>query len=248
MFLEKYNNLVSEYTKGAKRITFRSYKMRKQKDGSQSFQRVKSTKNYDLFFNDSGLLLESRHDSSCLELKTHLLVSLIEFFYEQDKIIRETCFDYYYSHYDIVITKEVKREIYHTYSVGKEVKVMSSSAEDADEDATFFLNFDEHNRTIEEKVIRDNDELIYWQKYIYDVEGNLIKEISLSDDETETGYYEYSTKYKGLQNGYKYYSKDGNNYSQDYTYQFNEKGVWTKLEITRDGIPKFLYERNIEYW
>ena len=225
-------------------------------------KKEKSFGNYDLYFDKDGMLLQSMHFEKempykiifCYDRKRILvktvklaqfkneLSEICDFIYDdQNRIITEKCRYIYYSYGG----GESVSENIHTYTENKEEILMKS---EDDDDCTFYLIYDEKHRVIEDKGIHNDGDLVWWNKYIYNEEGVLQKQISLNGNgDEEDGIYEYFTSNNGEKDGYKYTSKDSN-YLREYTYEYNEKKAWVKQTMFTDGEPKIFYERAIEYY
>ena len=100
---------------------------------------------------------------------------------------------------------------------------------------------------VEEKFIKGEDGLVYWNKFEYNEEGNLLKEISLDENGNPDGIYEYLPYISGLMSGWNFISNDSN-YLKQYLYQFNDLGHWVNQIIMKDGEPQLFYDREIEYY
>lgn len=212
MLLEEFEKYNSQYEKGAKKISLRStYPKVDRKTLNLTLE--KSFGNYDLFFNRKGVLLHSVHIEknkshkvfygynrkgilisimSLLSEKNELL-SLSEFEYdEKGRIETETDRSFYYL---------VTTEYIHTYSDNKEEIFLTSNDEEEDE-ATVFITYDSKQRVIEEKIIRNEDELVYWNKNEYNSKDEMVKQISLSEKGEPDGVYEFIKVESGMSKGY----------------------------------------------
>ncbi len=260
MFLDEFEKYNSQYEKGIKKISLRSAYPKVERK-TLHLKMEPSFDNYDLFFNRKGLLLHSVHieknknykviygynhkgillSAMSLLSEKNELISLSEFEYdEKGRIERETVRSFYYSLDPIVIS-----ECIHTYKENIHEILMTS--DDEEEDCTFYYNSDNMGRVIEEKAIRGENELVYWNKNEYDKDDNLIKEISLDEYGKPNGVYEFLPFKNGLSTGYKYKSKE-TNYLREYSFTFNEKGHWVNQVMLNDGEPRYFYDRTIEYY
>ena len=261
MFLGEFEKYLSEYQKGMKKISFRSTRPKIIKENFH-LKIEQSHGNYDLSFNRKGLLLHSVHTEKNQSFKIiysynrkgvlivamkllsekNELLSLSEFVYDdKGRIETETVRSFYYS-----LGYDVTEEHIHTYTDNKEEIFMTSDDEDEDEH-TFYLTYDSKQRVMEEKAIRNKDELVWWNKNEYDKDGNLIREISLGKNGAQDGIYEFLPFKNGLTSGYNYKSKD-KNYLREYSYTLNEKGHWINQVMLNDGEPIYFYDRTIEYF
>ena len=260
MFLDDFEKYNSQYEKGIKKIAFRSTRPKILKEPID-ITMEQSHGNYDLFFNRKGLLLHSVHTEknknykviygynrkgillSAMSLLSEMneLISLSEFEYdEKGRIERETVRSFYYR-----LDRKVISQCIHTYK--ENIHEMLMTSDDESEDCTFYYTSDNMGRVIEEKAIRGENELVYWNKNEYDKDDNLIKEISLDEHGQPDGVYEFLPFKNGLTSGYKYKSKD-TNYLKEYSFTFNEKGHWVNQVMLNDGEPRYFYERTIEYY
>jgi hypothetical protein len=261
MFLDEFEKYNLQYEKGVKKISYRSSYPKIVKEPFD-LKLEKSHGNYDLFFNRKGLLLHSVHTEKNKNYKViygynrkgilltamsllsekNELISLSEFEYdEKGRIERETVRSFYYS-----LGYDVTEERIHTYKDNKEEILMTSDDEDEDEH-TLYLTYDSKQRVMEEKAIRGENELVYWNKNEYDKNDNLIKEISLGENGEPDGVYEFLPVNNRLATGYHYKSKD-TNYLREYSFTFNDKGHWVNQVMLNDGEPRYFYDRIIEYY
>lgn len=261
MFLDEFEKYNSQYEKGIKKISVRSSYPKIVKEPID-LKLEKSFGNYDLFFNSKGLLLHSVHTEknknfkviygynrkgiliaamSLLSEKNELL-STSEFVYDdKGRIESETVRSFYYS-----LGCDYTTEHIHTYTDNKEEIYMTSDDEEEDEH-TLYLTYDSKQRVIEEKAIRNEEELVWWEKSEYNEKGELIREISLDENGEQDGVYEFLPFKTEMSSGYQYKSKDSN-YLREYTYEFNDKKAWTNQVVLNDGVPMYFYDRVIEYY
>ncbi|MBN1339640.1 MAG: hypothetical protein JXA03_09970 [Bacteroidales bacterium] len=261
MFLNEFEKYNSQYEKGIKKISVRSSYPKIVKEPID-LKLEKSHGNSDLFFNRKGLLLHSVHTEKNKNFKviygynqkgtlisimkllseTNELISLSEFEYdEKGRIETETVRSFYYN-----LGYDVTEEHIHTYTDSKEEIFMSSDDEEEDEH-TLYLTYDSKKRVTEEKAIRNEDELVYWNKNEYDKDDNLVKEISLDEHGQPDGVYEFLPFKNGLTSGYNCKSKDSS-YLREYSFTLNEKGHWINQVMMNDGEPIYFYDRTIEYY
>lgn len=261
MFLEEFEKYNSQYEKGIKKISFRSSYPKILKEPFD-LKLEKSYGNYDLFFNSKGLLLHSVHTEKRHNFKViygynrkgiliaamkllsekNELISLSEFEYdEKGRIETQTVRSFYHN-----LGCDYTNQQIHTYTDNMEEIFMTSDDEE-EEEGTFYYTYDNKKRVIEEKAIRGEDELIYWNKNEYDKDDNLIKEISLGENGEPDGVYEFLPFKNGMITGYHYKSKD-TNYLREYSFTLNEKGHWINQVMMNDGEPRYFYDRTIEYY
>ena len=255
-----YKSLSTQYEKGAKKISVRSKRPKVSVKKDTTLEIEKSNGNYDLHFNKDGFLVKSFHFERTptkiifafdkkkrivkmlqLEQESNILIGTVEYLYDKkDRIKKEIHTNCFHNFEDEV------NEWAYTYKKNLQIMLIHSLDEEQ-EDATFYYHNDLHGRLIEEKGIRNKDELIYWSKFEYDKKGKLIKEISLDANGKQDGLYEFFPQENNQSVGYKYSSAD-KNYSKEYAYQFNERGHWIHQVVSVDGIPQYFYDRGIEYY
>lgn len=261
MFLDEFEKYNSQYEKGIKKISVRSSYPKIVKEPID-LKLEKSHGNYDLFFNSKGLLLHSVHTEKNKNFKIiygynrkgiliaamsllsekNELISLSEFEYdEKGRIETETVRSFYYS-----LGSDYTTEHIHSYTDNKEEIFMTSDDEEEDEH-TLYLTYDSKQRVIEEKAIRNEEELVWWNKNEFDKDDNLIREISLGENGEPDGVYEFLPVKNGLTSGYNYKSKDSS-YLREYSFTLNEKGHWINQVMMNDGEPRYFYDRTIEYY
>ncbi|CAN5148026.1 hypothetical protein BH09BAC5_BH09BAC5_19060 [soil metagenome] len=100
---------------------------------------------------------------------------------------------------------------------------------------------------IEEKCIRNKDELVSWVRNEYNESRELIRVVSLNEDEKEDGVTAYFPYEKGLETGFSYIS-DSNKYEWENFYSFNAKSHWIKKVRSSNGKQSIFSERKIEYY
>ena len=92
-----------------------------------------------------------------------------------------------------------------------------------------YLTYDTKNRIIEEKTIRDEDEILLWYKNEYNEADEIINTIDLDENYTE----ENNTK--------------GCNRLVEDVFLYNEKGHWIKQTIVHNEHIR-VFDRIIEYF
>lgn len=260
MFLEEFKKYNSQYSKGIKKISYRSNCFKIVKEPID-FKLQKTNGNYDLYFNKKGVLIESVHLEEHEKFKAIYcyrenckLACIIKLGTENNNLI---------STYEFVYNNKGKIEIQkpivlgginfynstkyiHSYKHNFEEQLFTNDDEDG-EDCTFYFSYDNKNRIIEEKGIRYKDELISWNKNDYDDNDNLVKQTSLDEEGNPDGIYEYHTPKNGLITGYNFNSEDSN-YVREYGFTFNDKGDWINQTVLHNGEPRYSYDRSIEYY
>ena len=261
MFLDMFNKYNSQYEKGIRKISFRSsYPKLSKKPFDLTME--KSHGNFELFFNRKGLLLHSVHaernrnykviygydhkgvvqSAMSLVSETNELISTSEYEYDDEgRIETETVYSFYFRSEEFGVS-----QCNHSYKGNFHEVLMTSEFED-EEDCTFFTTYDDKKRIIEEKVIRGENELIYWKKSEYDMDNSLIKELSFDEKGEPDGVYKFFISKDGMTTGYIYESKEIN-YKREYVYINNEKGHWINQVLMKDGEPRYFYDRILEYY
>lgn len=262
MFLTDYERYVSQYAKGAKKIAHRSSYPKIEQAGKLDIKLEKSHGNYDLYFNNKGVLLWSFHYEKSVAFKNiyaydrkgkiirimklsidaNELIGIGKFYYDkQGRIKKEIMFDFLYA-----LNCIDRRDYIHTYKGNTLVTDMLAT--DAEAEGRSITIYDDNNRAIENKLIRSGDELVSWEKNEYGQDGNLIKRISLDENGKEDGVYEYFKNQNG-NDCFRYTSKNGKEkFEKEYSYTYDERGAWIYQAVIGDGIPQWFYERKIEYY
>lgn len=260
MFLAEYEKYCAQYEPGVKKVSIRSTFPKVDRIKIE-LSMEKSHGNYDLYFNQKGVLLTSDHFETHKEYKvsyaynrsgkvvaiiqlkanTNELLEISEFSYDdKGRISNETIRSFEFNSYPPVIS-----EYNYSYKGNFETLLIRLDGEDDD-----FLIYSTYNSThllLEAKAVRGYDEMLYWHIYEYDINGVMVKQISLDKNGNEDGLYEYLYDDTGMYNGCKYSSRT-NNYLQEQSYQFNDKGYWISKILINDGEPKYFYDRTIEYY
>ena len=260
MHLDEFQKYSGQYEKGISKITFRSSRPRIQKQ-SLDFTLEKSFGNYELFFNRKGLLLHSVHtertrkskviygythkgllvSAMSLASETNELLSLSEFSYDnKGRIEKETVCAFYFG----LAKGKITREYHHRYSGNQEeISIM----EEEDDEYIITYHYDGGQNVIEEKAIRNGNELILWHLYSYDVNGKIVKEISLDENGRQDSIKEFHHFDEGARTGYIEMS-DGVQIRRESITTVNEQGHWIEEIILEDGEPSWICERSIEYY
>ena len=262
VFIENYNHLLSYYVPGAKKISIRQAYIKLSPKSNHFLDLVKSSGNYDLFFNESGVL----HD--CFDLDSNELVSFhfdetallqnIKIFPSRYKFVIGITTIYYdtsnrpiseiYQGRDLKEEDDFCERIYE-YGANERTMILLPDCYSPDT-GTFKYYYNDLNQIIEEKAVSNEDDLIDWSRFEYNSKSQKVKEISLDEKGIPDGYYEFQYNEKGLDAGYSYYTLPENKleYSKDRIYQYNERGDWINQILTKDGIPHNVYYRAIEYF
>lgn len=262
MLLDEFKKYTFQYEIGAKKISVRSAYPKVERK-TLDLKLEKSFGNYDLFFNRKGVLLHSVHTEKNKNYKViygyntkGILISIMSLISEKNELISLTEFQYdhkgrikkekvrsFHNNFNEVVTTEH----IHTYKAKTEEVFMTGDYEDEDEH-TLYLTYDKKQRLIEEKAIRNENELVYWNKIEYDSEGNLIREISLDQHGHPHVVYEFLPIKNGLRSGYSCKSSNDTVYERTYLYTLNEKEHWIHQVMVNDGEPIYFFDRIIEYF
>lgn len=267
MIKSNYEKYMEHYVPGAKKIAVRS-KTLQLKLKELDLKLKKSHGNYDLIFNQKGKLLHSVHfendnnfkvfygydfkgmllNTLQLESITNIIINQTDFIYnENNKIVSIKC----KSGFTRYGTFDYEEEI-HEYNGRNEIitfiKVEQFSDEEFEEDEhEFLITYNDKQQLIEEKAIRNGIELVYWQQYEYDLNGNMRFEYSLDKTGTIDGVYTYLAEINGISTGFNFKDKD-EEFVRLSEYQFNEKGHWVAETSFLNGEPRYIHERIIDYY
>lgn len=261
MDLDQYNIYLRNYEKGIKKVSFRSSVLSIEKN-TLSLDLKKSHGNYDLYFNYRGKLIKTDHFENSKKYKinygydhrgklilfvkfhsyTNELLEMGEFVNDSKGRVKSEKYWIYYHHAKSTVTRKVIR-VYNDRS-----EQVFSTGSEKDNEYMLFLSYDFSNRLIEEKMLGNEKETIFWNRLEYDENRNLIREVPLDDNGNSRGYaYEQFPKINGLVTGY--FFNDGNKSCViKYEYTYNEKGHWISQTFLHDGEPKYIYERELEYY
>jgi len=266
MFLEDVTHMYRYYAKNAKKVNVRTTYPKILSRPNPSAEFVKSSPNYDLYFDKSGLLIEctqlDKNQKIIFKYNEFSLLEKLEIFGIGSKYVTETT-TFYYDDERRIIQELVSEsgygddnddgdppEIYYDYDGSKMTMTLPPDLNCKDL-GTFTYIHNQLNQVIEEKGVRNENELINWYRNEYNEKGQKIKEISLDENGNPEGFDEYSYNEKGLETGFKSMNKEGvyNGYYNDRLYQYNEKGDWINHVLTDEfGAPKIIYDREIEYF
>lgn len=245
MFLENYEKLQQHYIEGCSQVQYRSFRP----SGSKNDNHWKSVHgNYNLFFNDSGLLLKSHHfdrqsetvlyhyDQGQLESMDFLFRNRVSrrtlIYYDVNRPTREVnCNpggEYYYVDYEY--SKDMTRTIlYDTFS----------------EDISIFDSKYEDDLLVEKKAQTRHGQLYYWDKIKYNDRGKMITEYSHDGFGEVDGFTNFL--YNGvLEKGYDMFDRNGNlEFEERYDYELDGSGNWTKKVLIGNGKTKLMYTRSM---
>lgn len=237
--LEKY---LSHYVRNAKRIAVRNFRYTV-KDGALT--KNKGYKDFDLFFNNKGLLLEIIHLNHRIEKSTvyynsdkqiikivksrwsnNEFLSEIDTNYdEQNRLLYEgerlnfTYSDFRYS-----------QEFYYKYE--DNIRTIDAYYEDEEERYTITEILDNNGNATETKAVEENGELKYWLKDLFDENNKYIRTMSLNKDGTE----DIRDDKPVIEDSY------------DEKFSNNDKNNWIVKEVYKNNILKESTERNITYF
>lgn len=262
MFLGKFKKYSSEYVKGVKYVYYRTFRPKIVKGETTFTEKEISFGNYDLQFNRQGLLLQSTHVEkrspfqiiyaydrkgrlvSAMKvsyLKNELL-SISEFTYDgQGRIELEQCRTFFHIFGHVALTKRI-----HTYKGNTEEILLTSDDEEEDEH-TFYLTYDDKHRVIEDKSVRNEDELVVWYKSQYNDNGDIVKCVFLNENGEEENRDDHFPFVNGMDTGYKNTSKK-DSYIREHRYEFDENNRWINQVSLLNGVPQYIYEKKFEYY
>ena len=170
------------------------------------------------------------------------LLSISEFTYdEQGRIELEQCRSFYHS-----LGYEVLNERIHTYK-GNTEELLLTSDDEEEEECTCYLMYDDKHRIIEDKSIRNGNELVVWYKSQYNDNGDLVRCVFLNEKGDEESWEEHFPVLNGMETGYKSTSAK-ESYVREHRYEFDENNLWINHVSLLDGVPKYIYERKFRYY
>ncbi len=259
MLLDEFEDYCAQYEKEAKKISFRSSRLKIIKDNPH-LKIEPSHSNFDLYFNREGLLLHSVHFERNIKVKIiygydkrKRIISIMKLSCVKNELIEISEFTYNVkgrieienirSFYNNPDWNEVTKHI-HTYLDNQE-KIFITSDNDDEDEYTFCMTYDNNKMVVEGKAIRNEDELIWWGKNEYNETGVLVKEISIDENGEQEIIYELIPKEKTTDNIAD--SKNLHNQGEN-IYKYNKNGHWINKVWVDDGVPKEIYDRTIEYY
>jgi hypothetical protein len=250
MFLEDFIPLCSHYQEGIKTISFRTTSPKIEPENMQ-LQIENAYGNYDLFFSEEGLLIQSErfdkyknkktiygyNNKNCLLTamvlysRKPILVYLSEFSYdEKGRIEIESCRSANRTGLNAIT------ELIHYYSDNTE-KIVESKCSDEDFENSVTIIYDEQNRRIEERSINENIKMCYWRRNEYDDNNFLKRQFILDDCGNTTSMFEYKpTPEKGTYPAYKRISAYSD-YIVEFLFTYNEQGHWINQVVLVNDIP-----------
>jgi len=249
MLLSDFQKYQDQYEPGAKKIISRVSRPKLTKEENPILKMEMSYDNYDLLFSKKGVLISSIHfdrrgisktsysynrsEKLVCATKTNMLnfqlIELNEFEYDQlGRIIQQTC--------KMLYETGIEPWIYvqkHEYGINTETIYMTSNIID-EEDHLIFDTYDENENLIESKVMRNEEELVYWLKWEYDSNGEIVKEISLEEN-SEIIINEANSENENIE-------------VKEYARELSQsKSVINEVKL-RNEEPTFYYEKTIEFY
>lgn len=249
MYLHNYNIYASQYQPGIKKISF--YKYFSNIIDGKIYLKNKIFDHYDLYFNQSGVLKLSTHyktmdkptkkffayNNKCkpvniLEFNyfNNELLELSEFTYDEQNRIYEEFIRTFFWNPDF----ETYEQQIHKYSDNIEEITLSTNVNFKEEKYyTLLKNINDEQIILEEKKIKNSDDIFEWIKYEYDNNGILIKEFW----------------WDKIQNQFVIHPKETEpEIVWEDKFEYNHKGSWIKMITLRNGEPRFYCERFIDYY
>lgn len=101
--------------------------------------------------------------------------------------------------------------------------------------------YDKNNNQIKEEYVYPNGRKLEWTtEYVYDKKGNILKKVAIEGEGFTKNTYEY------FPNGL---LKLEENYKEEYNYKyvFDSENNWITKTVYINGLPKFIFEREIHY-
>lgn len=252
--INKDSQYHEQYVYGARKISVKTVRVKNDKETGHIINEPKGINV--LFFNKKGILIVSWHfvtHEKCRKIiyaydnekrlatemvllkETNELEQLNEYGYDSEGRIETEKFHSFFFDYDDLIT-----EYKYIYGHNTETVYMSNSI-DEDGNGVIYTKYDDQERIIESKTIRNN-EFEDWEKIEYDDMGNIIREVSLDENEVETIIF---PKASNPINNLTGIDSDSNN---DTIYTYNEKGHWI-IKVEKKNLEQYFYsERIIEYY
>lgn len=260
MTIDDYRRYTSQYVKGAKKISIRSTEPVVEAR-SLTLKIQPSYGNYNLFFSQNGRLIKSVHPENfdhkieyaynpqgelIMALQTRIgngeIVEYSEFDYDdQGRVRMESCRIY------MADPEWVASEENVLSYAGNTQKVIMSSDFESDGNIVIFITYDEHARAIEERALKNGDEIIWLYKYRYGNNQSVIREIYVGGKSGPEGLDEWTYTENGLVSGCRSQLKD-TIIDLQYIYTFDNTGRWISRVTVENGVPQYYCERVIEYF
>ena len=211
--IEKYLN---HYVRNAKRIAVRNFRYTS-KDGALT--KNKGYKDFDLFFNNKGVLLEVIHldfriDKSTIYYnKKNQIIKIVKSRWSNNEIISEIDTGLFYNYEGNIRTTDMYCENNEEHYIITEV-------------------LDDNGNAIETKSVEENGELKYWLKDLFDENNKYVRTMSLNEDRTE----DIRDDKPVIEDTY------------DEKFSNNDRNNWIIKEVYKNNILKESTERNITYF
>ena len=237
--IEKY---LSHYVVNARRIAVRNFRYTS-KDGA--LNKNKGYKDFDLFFNKKGLLLEVIHLDYRIEKsiiyynKINQVIKIIKSRWSNNEIKSEIDTGYdeqnrlSYESEKLDFTNDnclYAQELFYKYEGN--IRTTDMYCEYDEEHYIITEVLDDDGNAIETKAIAEDGELKYWFKDLLDENNKYIRTMSLNEDGAE----DVTDDKLIIEDSY------------DEKFSYNDRNNWTVKEVYRNNILKESTERNITYF
>lgn len=257
MFYSDYLKYQSYYKKNIRKIKSRTqfYNLNKTKD---DISLKKMSGDFELLFDEEGRLIESIHYRN----KKLTAKYLYEFFddetqpsmieeYIDEREYADTISEYFYDLQNRIIMERIE-------SFSDNSKILSKTLYFENKEITFYENVNNENYTGYEITRFENGEItrltehlddrsiIRDVRYVNDKQNNSIKEVWYRDGKIHyetTEYYDEHDRLKEIT-----YNTDGKLVVRRYELVYNDKNDWITQMVTDNGEPRFVTDREIEYY
>lgn len=239
--IEKYLN---HYVNNAKIISVRDFRYYSKAGATEK----KKGKNFDLFFNQEGLLKEVVHleyaiNKSTIYYKNKQIHKIIKSKWSNNEIISEI--DTGFDEQNRLIYEAEKtdfnndnslyvQELFYNYDGN--IRTTDMYCEYDEEHYIITDVLDENGNTIESKAVEEGGELKYWLKDLFDENNKYIRTMDLNEDGSEVIQNDNTDKETVVEDIYE----------EKFTY--NNRNDWIVKEIYKNNILKESTERNITYF
>lgn len=261
MFYEDYISAQNQYAKGIFQIKQDTYNPKVEIQNEPALHMNKVSLSFRFTFSREGNLLEKIEESSKGKSRlqffynnSNQLIRIVKSELYSNKLLGETTLSYNcnnkveletYTEYESYNSVKIEQQI-HNYSENIDT-IRYTSDSDFFENGTYTVCYDNKNRIIEEKLERDIDGIVYWNKFEFDDKANTIKTFDINEDsgKTELCYLETLNE-KNIEISYECF--EGKGWKKQFHHEYDKNGNWVQMHSFIDDTLQYHIIREITYY
>lgn len=261
MFYEDYISAQNQYANGIYQIKQETFNPKVDIQNEPALYMNRVSLSFRFTFSKEGNLLEKIEESSKGKSKLQFfynnsnhLIRIAKSELNTNKLLGETTISYNgnnkveletYTEYEPFNSIKIEQQK-HNYSENIETIRYTSDSEFF-ENGTYTVLHDNLNRIIEEKLERDSDGIVYWNKFEFDDKSNTIKTFDIDE---ETGKYELcyleTLNERNLEISCECFEDNG--WKKHFHYENDKNGNWVQMHSYIDDTLQYHIIREITYY